>query len=63
MNKTRASTPTETCSTAVTTLTDEEVCIIRRLRLMRTSARKMIFDLTEEYARDFPDPEKFAGTT
>jgi hypothetical protein len=30
---------------------------------MRTSARKMIFDLTEEYARDFPDPEKFAGTT
>jgi hypothetical protein len=59
----RVSTPTETRGTAVTPLTDEEVRIIRRLRLMRASARKMIFDLTAEYARDFPDPDQFAGAS
>lgn len=50
---------TEVPDTAVMPLTDEETCIIRQLRCMRPSARKMILDVSVEYAREFPDPEKF----
>lgn len=45
------------------TLTDEEACIICRFRAMRASARKMIYDLSAEYAREFPDPEYYQYTT
>jgi hypothetical protein len=43
---------------ALASLTDEEASIIFHLRAMRSSARKMIHDLSAEYAREFPDPEK-----
>lgn len=46
--------------TAVAPLTDEEASLLRYLRCMRPSARKMILDLSAEYAREFPDPEKYA---
>jgi hypothetical protein len=46
---------------AMAPLTDEEACIICRLRAMRTSARKMIYDLSAEYAREFPEPEQYAA--
>jgi hypothetical protein len=56
-------TPTEKPAGAIAPLTDEEACVICRLRAMRSSARKMICDLSAEYAREFPDPETFGRTT
>ena len=42
---------------AIEALTTEEVRLIRNVRAMRSSARKMVFDLSTEYASDFPDPD------
>lgn len=56
-------TPMEKPGTTMAPLTDEEACIICRLRSMRSSARKMIYDLSAEYAREFPDPEYYQYAT
>lgn len=58
MDVTRRS-PKETLRSAVEPLNEEEVRIISNLRLMRASARKMILAVSEEYARDFPEPNQF----
>jgi hypothetical protein len=56
-------TPTEKPAAAIAPLTDEETCVICKLRVMRASARKMIYDLSAEYAREFPDPEAYGRPT
>lgn len=37
-------------------LTNDEVQLIRNYRAMRGSARKMVFDISAEFVRNFPDP-------